>query len=437
MDIDGADLGEDFFLMRDHHPAMLAFNRYALDWQTGKILQERPLGWQWTAFKLVARYWLDLPWRFRTSRDRRLTWGRGLIGMLRRAMLKQNIPLVLNTKLVGLDCTADRLDTVIVEHHGTPRRVRARRGVVLAAGGFEQNQAMRDEFMQVKTIAEASLAPKDGNKGDAIRIAQEIGAAVENMGSAWWTPSMRMPSRTEANVEVSHPLFFERAMPGSLCVNRLGRRFVNEAITYERFGRAMINDQVATGANTPCWMIFDAGFRKDNAVGGLMPASVVPDRKIPDEWWDNVLFRASSIAELAAKIGVDPKTLAGSVEAMNGYAQTGKDTEFGRGDYPYDKFWGAKNTSLPNNCLGPIAAAPFYAIRIDLGDLGTNGGLKVDHNASVIDRDGKVIEGLYATGNTIGSIFGSVYPGGGVTLGQTMTYGYIAANQIASTDASV
>jgi 3-oxosteroid 1-dehydrogenase len=116
---------------------------------------------------------------------------------------------------------------------------------------------------------------------------------------------------------------------------------------------------------------------------------------------------------------------------MNRYAEAGKDPEFGRGDHAYDKFWGSKNTTLPNNCLGPIAKAPFYAIRVDLGDLGTNGGIQVDNGAAVIGTDGQVIEGLYATGNTIGSIFGSVYPGGGVTLGQTMTYGFIAASAIA------
>jgi 3-oxosteroid 1-dehydrogenase len=242
---------------------------------------------------------------------------------------------------------------------------------------------------------------------------------------------MQLPARDVPNVDVAHQMFFDHRHPHSVCVNRLGFRFVNESCSYDRFGIAMIEDHRKTGANVPCWMIFDATYRAKYTCGGIMPASFMPDRKIPPDWWDNYVYRADTIGELAAKIGIDGTRLCGVIAEMNGYAATGVDLEFGRGRDTYDRYFGDSRVS-PNPCMGPIDKPPYYAVRIDLGDLGTKGGVKADEHARVLDRQGHPIPGLYAAGNSSGSAFGNCYPGAGGTLGPALTFAYIAANDIAT-----
>ena len=188
----------------------------------------------------------------------------------------------------------------------------------------------------------------------------------------------------------------------------------------ERFGRHL-----------PCWLIFDAKFRAKFSAGGLMPTVHTPDRRIPDHWWDHYVFRAGSIAELSDKIGVPRQALEQTVEAMNGYAVTGVDPEFGRGGNIYDRFFGDP-TVTPNPNLGPIDTAPYYAVPINNGDLGTKGGLRCDAQARVLDGAGQPIAHLYAAGNCAASPFGDCYPGAGGTIGPALTFGFVAANDIAA-----
>ena len=196
----------------------------------------------------------------------------------------------------------------------------------------------------------------------------------------------------------------------------------------------MVADQLKTGANTPCWLIFDATFREKFSAGGVMPNLLTPDKKIPPDWWGHYIFRADSIAALAAKIHVPADALAKTVANMNGYAKTGVDPEFGRGNNAYDQMFGDWNVK-PNPCLGSIDKAPYYAVPINLGDLGTKGGLKADAMARVLDVSGQPIGKLYAAGNNAGSPFGNCYPGAGGTIGPAMTFGFVAANHIAATAA--
>jgi 3-oxosteroid 1-dehydrogenase len=308
--------------------------------------------------------------------------------------------------------------------------IEARHGVILAAGGFEQNQEMRDRYLPVKTDARWSQSPKGANMGEATVAGEAIGAATESMDCCWWAPSMQLPSREVANTDVTHQMWLDHKHPHSLCVNRLGLRFVNEGGAYDRFGLAMIEDQKRTGANLPCWMIFDANYRKLYTAGGILPSTVVPDRKIPRDWWDQYLYRAGSIEELAGKIGIDPATLSATVARMNEFARTGVDLDFARGQSSYDKFFGDPRHG-PNPCLGPVDKAPFYAIRVDLGDLGGKGGLKADASGRVLDVQDRPIEGLYAIGNNSGAPWGNAYPGGGSTLGPATVFGFIAASHIA------
>ena len=192
----------------------------------------------------------------------------------------------------------------------------------------------------------------------------------------------------------------------------------------------MVSDHLKTGANTPCWLIFDTKFRQKFSAGGLMPLAHTPERKVPVDWWDHYVFRADSIAALAAKINVPADALQATVEKINGYATTGVDPEFGRGGNIYDRFFGDP-TVAPNPNLGPLDKPPYYAVPINNGDLGTKGGLKADARARVIDGNGRPIPNLYAAGNNAGSPFGDCYPGAGATIGPAMTFGFVAANDIA------
>jgi len=430
-ELDGAVLGEDFHTLREQPFVFTLLNRYALSLAEAFALSMRPPGWRWVALKMFSRYWLDISWRLKTKRDRRLTMGNALIGGLRKALRERHVPLLLNTKLERLLVTDGRITGVELSENGNPLTVGARAGVVLAAGGFEQNQQLRDEHFPVPTATRWSLTPVGANTGDALRAAEALGAATELTQCGWWTPTMQLPSLTVANLEVAHQMFLDHRHPHSVCVNRLGKRFVNESCTYDAFGAAMIADHQCTGANVPCWLVFDAAYRHKYTCGGIMPASVQPDRRIPEAWWDHYLYRAQTVAELAGKIKVDPDTLSGTVARMNDYARTGVDLEYARGQSAYDRYFGDARVG-PNPCLGAISQPPFYAVRIDLGDIGTKGGLKADASARVLNEAGMPIEGLYAVGNCAGAPFGDAYPGAGGTLGPAAVFGYIAANDLAS-----
>lgn len=427
-DFDGKCLGEEFHRMRMTYPGYMAFDRYQMGLSAIGPLISRQKGWLWQAFKLVAGYWADIGWRFKTSRDSRLSLGSAFVGCMRKAMMDRDIPLLLNTSLTGLEKKGDRVTGIRVSHNGNERSIAART-IILAAGGFDQNQEMRDKYHPVRTAVTSSLTPPGGNEGDAIRLGQAIGADIENMEHSWWCPTVIIPGRNNTRVPAGQ-VFWDRGRPGTVCVNRLGRRFVNEACSYDRFGHAMIEDQKKTGANVPCWMIFDARYRHNFNVSNLMPGWASSDRKLPPDYWDNVLYCADTIDALARKIEIDPEILSTTIRSMNEYARTGRDLEFNRGELAYDKAFGDPR-GRPNTNLGPIDKAPFYAVKLELGDLGTKGGLRVDEHARVLDTVGNPIEGLYATGNTTGSLFVDTYPGPGSTLGAAMTFAFVAVNHAA------
>ncbi|MGH8446624.1 MAG: FAD-binding protein, partial [Solimonas sp.] len=326
--------------------------------------------------------------------------------------------------LQSLLVDGDRVTGVVVGGASGPRRITARKGVILAAGGFESNQKMREQYLPQPTSADWTAAPPC-NTGDAIRAAQELNADVGFMQHAWWTPTVRVPSE-----EKCRGLFSERALPGCIVVNRLGKRFANEAQDYLDFVQAMYDDHAKTGANLPAWMIFDARFRHKYNAGPLVSGSVTPDFLLPAGWRGSVFHRAETLAELAQQIGVDAQGLTDSVKRLNGYAQTGVDAEFNKGGNSYDVYYGDP-TMQPNPCLAPIVKPPFYALKLNAGEIGTKGGLLTDEHARVLDKSGQPIAGVYAIGNTSASVMGSSYPGAGATLGPSLTFGYIAANHIA------
>ncbi len=429
---DGRRLGDDrYALMREQFNRFKLFSRYAMDLTETFSLMMQQKGWRGVAANVIRRYWMDRGTRKVSGRDRRFTQGAALLGATYEAVFRKGVQLRTESKLESLVVDkAGKVTGVEVSNFGRRYTINARHGVVLAAGGFEWNQEMRDRFYPVPGLINHSSTPEGANRGEALIAAEMLGAATEHTEEGWWIPTMSLPMPKASNFHETHQAAFDVGRPWSVCVNRNGLRFVDEAIGYDSFGQAMVDDHIKTGANCPCWLVFDAKFRAKFSAGGLMPWAHTPEHKVPADWWDHYVFRADTIEALAAKIHVPVEALKQTVSNMNNYAKTGVDPEFGRGGNIYDQFFGDPTVS-PNPNLGPIDKAPFYAVAINNGDLGTKGGIKTDARARVLKGDGSAIEGLYAAGNASGNPFGNCYPGAGSTIGPAMTFGFIAANDIA------
>jgi len=247
------------------------------------------------------------------------------------------------------------------------------------------------------------------------------------MDWAWRAPTIAVPGEDKPR-----GIFAERAFPGAIVVNSLGQRFVNEAAPYLEFVDAMYRDNGLTaGKSVPAWVIFDGHFRFNYAMGPLMPAQIMPDSRLRKEWLNSLYWKDDSLAGLAKQIGVDAAGLEATVVKVNEYARTGEDVDFGRGGNVFDRYYGDSNIK-PNPCLAPLRKGPYYAMRLDAGDIGTKGGLLTNEHAQVVRDDGAPIDGLYAIGNCSASVMGTSYPGAGGTLGPAMTFGYIAAKHLGS-----
>ncbi len=423
-------LGAEFDRQRESFPGTLLMGRIAMDQIEAHTLFSRGPGWIRLTLKLLLRYWLDFAWRRKTHRDRRQVLGQGMVAALRYAMMQRNLPLQLNTGLESLIEEDGRVVGLTVSQKGRTLRYRARRGVVLACGGFESNQQMREQYLAKPTRVAWTAAPPI-NRGDGIRAGQAIGAALGHMDLVWGSPTVNKPGAAQ---QVT--LFVERGMPGCVAVNRKGRRFVNEAAAYPDFRNAMYADDAKGNGTVPCWLVFDATFRYKYPMGIFLPGQIEPDAKLPKDWLDKVYYRADSLDALAAKIGVDAAGLKDTVAKMNGYAKTGVDLEFHKGETAIDTYYSDPSVK-PNSCLGPIVKPPFYAVKLDAGEIGTKGGLVTDARARVLREDGGVIAGLYAVGNTADAVMGPTYAGAGSTLGPAMTFAYVAARDMAQAQAQV
>lgn len=348
-----------------------------------------------------------------------LTIGGALIGRLRYSLQQENIPLWLNTAIKELLFENDAVVGAVVEKEGQSLRLRVRKSIILAAGGFAHNQQMREEFQLGPVNTEWSSANK-GNTGDAIQLGIEAGASIDLMEDAWWGPSS-MPPNSPVMFHVG-----ERSYPGGIMVNAAGRRFTNEAASYVDVVHAMYEQHSEDVPHIPAMFIMDQRYRDKYIFGTMFPGQPIPDSYFESGY----VKKADTLAELAQTCGVDPQGLVETVERFNHFAQTGIDEDFGRGNSAYDRYYGDP-TVTPNPCLAPIARPPFYAVPMIPGDLGTKGGLVIDEHARVLRGNGTPIEGLYAVGNTSASVMGNTYPGPGSTIGPSMTFGYVAARHLA------
>ncbi len=370
------------------------------------------------AVRIALRSWLG-----RLRGRRMLALGAAATARLRLAMMDAEIPLLLETPLRDLLVDDGRVVGVEIERDGVVSQLRARRGVILASGGFEHNASMRDQYQQAP-ITTAWTSGASGNTGDGINVAVTHGAGISLMERAWWGPS----------VLTSDGAFFilsERGLPGSLMVNAAAARFVNESAPYVTAVDAMYDGERSGVRHIPAYLIFDQTFRNRYAM-----IATPPRRRLPKSWVDDgTVVIAPTLAELAEKLGLDPDALSTTVDRFNDFARSGTDSDFHRGDSAYDHYYGDPSNS-PNPNLGVVGRAPFYAFRVVPGDLGTNGGIDCDELARVLRPDGSPIDGLYATGNCTAAVMGTSYAGPGATIGPAMTFGYVAASQLAGAERS-
>lgn len=335
--------------------------------------------------------------------------GGALSSSLMHIVRNQQTPVWLSAPLVDLIVEDGAVVGAVVDKDGHRRRVRARRGVILAAGGFATNREWR---MKHHGIPGFSSAP-EGDQGTAIEAGARAGGALALMDDAWWGASLVGPDGKAGF------LVAERSLPFSIAVDANGERFTNESQSYIDFGHDMLSHAVPG----PMWMISDVRHARR-----YLNSAYLGRKK---KWLEaGLLFEEASLDALAAKIGVDPLRLAATVERFNGFARSGVDADFGRGLTVYDNYYGDPRVK-PNPNLGALERGPFRAVRLYPGDLGTKGGLLTDEHARVLREDGSVISGLYAAGNTTASVMGRTYPGPGSTIGAAVVFGYLAARHAA------
>ena len=415
-----SELGANWKNMTWTHFMMRMFNRIHFTQVEAHLLMVQLPGWKKLLARLMWDYIRDIPWRLKTPISRRLACGSAGVARLYLSVLKREIPLEFNTQMVELIADGDTVLGAVIECNGQRQRVRAAKGVILASGGFEKNQALREQYLPAPTNTTWS-AGNPGNEGDALLAGLELGAKTRLMNDAWWTTTLCVPDEPAPRLAI-----MEKSFPGSCVVNRDGKRFANESQNYMAFQKDLFKTHTEEHPNAPAWHVFDATFRENFMVGPLMTKAMKPDSQIPKKWFDEgFVAKADTIRELADMLGIDVDGLEETIAKMNHYAETGKDEDFGRGDSAYDRYY-ADPAIKPNPCLAPIAKAPFYAMRIEAGDFGTLGGLDTDTSARVKKADGGVFEGLFAVGNCSAAIL-PTYPGPGATLGPAMTMAYQAA----------
>ncbi len=421
--IDMSELGDDWKNVRWSHHMMRMFNRIHFTQVEAHSIMTQAPGWKSLLAKLLVSYVTDLGWRMKTPVARRLCTGSAGVARLYVSVKKRGIPLEFNTRFVSLIAEGTQILGAQLEHDGKKTTIRARKGVVLGAGGFEKNQALREQYLPAPTDASWS-AGNPANEGDALLAGLAVGAKTRLMKDAWWTTTLCVPDEPTPRLSI-----MEKSFPGSCVVNKAGKRFANESQNYMAFQKELFATHSDETPNAPAWQIFDARFRRNFMVGPLMTAAMKPDWQIPKKWFDTgFVAKANTIRELASIMGIDPDGLEETIGKMNDFARTGVDEDFHRGESAYDRYY-ADPAIKPNPCLAPIDEAPFYAMRIEAGDFGTLGGLDTDTNGRVKCEAGGVFEGLFAVGNSSAAIL-PTYPGPGATLGPAMTMAYQSAKFI-------
>lgn len=361
------------------------------------------------------------------GRPMRLTNGNALVGRLAKSLFDRDVPIWTNSAVTNL-ITGPKGDVkgAVLDTPTGRVQVLANKGVVLAAGGFPHDIVRRKElFPHAPSGNEHASPAPPGNTGDGLRLGEAVGGTVtaELPHAAAWVPISR-PPRSDGTLGY-FPHFVDRSKPGVIAVTRSGKRFVNESNSYHDFCQALRARTTAEGSEACAFFVADHRTFRKYGLGFAKPTPV-PYRHLIKRGY---LFCGETVEDLASQIGADPNAMAETIANYNVHAEHGEDPEFHRGSTAYNRSLGDP-AHKPNPCVAPIAKGPFYAVKVVIGDLGTFAGLRTDENARVLNADGIPISGLYAAGNDAGSIMGGNYPGGGITLGPAVTFGYIAAQHM-------
>ena len=416
---DGRLLGTEFRRVRPPVPEFMVFGGMMV----GKVDISRLIGrfasignFIYSA-KLFVRYLSD---RMKYTRGTRLMMGNALIARLFYSLVKRKVPILFGTSIVDLTGDQHGVKGARLKVGSKEILIKARKGVVLATGGYAHNRRFREAFMP-RPVPEHSMS-YEGNRGDGVDIGKRLGGAISpnQCTSGLWTPVSIVP-RPDATKGLFPHLVLDRAKPGLIAVNSAGRRFVNEAASYHDFVLAMF-DSNETTPSIPAWLVCDKVFLEKYGLGVVYPGHRNPGKFVDSGY----LASAHTLEELAGKIGVDPKQLGGTISRYNGFAETGVDIDFGKGETELNRFNGDA-LHKPNPCIGPVVTPPYYALAVWPADIAVSTGLATDGDARVLGNDGKPIPGLYACGNDMASVMAGSYPGPGTTLGPAIVFAYRAA----------
>jgi succinate dehydrogenase/fumarate reductase flavoprotein subunit len=381
----------------------------------------------WAGFKhtakVIRRFVID---KLRHGRGTRIVNGNALAARLFYSAIHAGVTLWKNTPALELITDKGAVRGVVVQREGQRIEIKARQGVLLATGGFGANAEWRARYIPF-AAHHHSLQP-EGKVGDGIRLGLAAGAVHDpaHAGDCIWTPVSVLRKPDGSMVKYPH-IFIDRAMPGCIAVDPQGRRFVNEGTSYQTFVETMHRKGF-----TKVHLIANRDFLRTYGLGLARPAPFSPQAHIAAGY----LVEAATLTELARRIGVDPMQLDMTVHKFNEAALRGEDPEFGKGADAHSRFRGDQS-HLPNPSLAPIGDGPYYAVALYPGDLSTVGGLETNARAQVLDAAGQAIPGLYAAGLDMNSMMRGRYPGGGSSIGPAMTFGYIAARQMAKNSTRV
>ena len=347
--------------------------------------------------------------------------GQALQGRMLQAALREGVEIRLESPVSKLIEEEGVVRGVLTVKDGKPWRIGARIGVLVNAGGFALNQAMRDKY-QPGTRAEWSSVPS-GDTGEMIEEMIGHGAAIAQMDTFIGFQMTLPPGKEHARVKEGVQSL--TAHPHAILVDQSGVRYMNEGGSYMAYCFNMLERNQTVGA-VPSWAIVDSNYMEKYMFASTMPGSKKPQRWFDEGW----LRKADTVEELARQIDIDPAALKGTVDRWNGFVAQGHDEDFHRGDRAYDR-WLGDPYHKPNETLGAIDKPPFFAIPIYPGDVSTYGGVVTDTHARVLKQDGSVIPGLYATGVSTASVMGRIYPGAGGSVGPSFTWGWVAAHHAA------
>ena len=353
-----------------------------------------------------------------------VTAGAALQGRMLKAALAAGVEFRTEAPVTELMVDKGAVIGVVATVDGVSRRIGARLGVLVNAGGFARNQAMRDEYMP-GTRADWSLAA-EGDTGELHLAMAHVGGVLAQMDQMVGYQTTLSPGSEGAFI--TPPAQSLTGKPHAILIDQSGVRYMNEGGSYELFCETMLRRNQTVPA-VPSWAIFDRTYAENYQVAGQWI-----DKKVPKGWAEaNYLHKADTVAGLAASIGINAGTLQATVERWNGHVANGRDEDFHRGERAYDTWLGDPYHG-PNPALGAIAKTPFYAVPVVPGDVSTYGGAVTDEHGRVVRADGAAIPGLYATGVSTASLMGGVYPGAGASIGPSLTFGYIAAKHAAGLD---